>query len=170
MELTTARSKLTALEEAKSVSEKTYIDTIQKLHEDYENEIAKLKKAVEKYRQEELDKHDKNVADIYNTDQRILKQNFEQQISELKKHYEMILNDVEKKFEVEKREWLEQHVEKYEKKMEEIKKMYEDERKDLHNELINLDDEHTRQMDSLMVKILFAFFSTSAHMFIERFD
>lgn len=150
-DLTAAKAKLAALEEAKSVTEKTYTDTIQKLHEDYENEIGKLKKAVEKYRHEELEKHDRNVSEIYNTDQRIIKQNFEQQLSELKKHYELMLSDLEKKFEVEKREWLEQNVDKYEKKVEKIKEMYEEERKELHNEIINLDDEHTKQMDSLMV-------------------
>ena len=149
--MTTAKAKLTALEEAKSITERTYTDTIQKLHEDYENEIGKLKKAVEKYRHEELEKHDKNVADIYNVDQRIIKQNFEQQMTELKKHYELMLNDLEKRFEVEKREWLEHHVDKYDKKMEEIKKIYEEERKDFQNELITMDDEHTKQMDSLMV-------------------
>ena len=54
------------------------MDTIQKLMEDYDSEIKKLKEAVKKYRKEELEKQDRNIADIYNTDQRIIRENFEQ--------------------------------------------------------------------------------------------
>ena len=149
--MTAAKAKIAALDDDKSMKEKTYTDTIQKLMEDYDTEIKKLKEAVEKYRKEELEKHDRNVVDIYNTDQRIIKQNFEQQMSDLNKHHELELKDLKAKLELEKREWLEDHVEKYERKMEELKKMYEEERKEYHNEMLGMDDEHTKQMDSLMV-------------------
>lgn len=149
--MTAAKAKIAALDEDKSVKEKTYTDTIQKLMEDYDSEIKKLKEAVEKYRKEELEKHDRNVEGIYNTDQRIIKQNFEQQMLELKKHYELMMSDLKAKLEIEKREWLEEHLDKHETKMEELKKMYEEERKEYHVGMLNMDEEHTKQMDSLMV-------------------
>ena len=149
--MTAANAKIAALDEDKSVKEKTYTDTIQKLMEDYDSEIKKLKEAVEKYRKEELEKHDRNVVDLYNTDQRIIKQNFEQQMLDLKKHHELMLSELKAKFELEKREWLEGHLGEHEKKMAELKRMYEEERKEYHTEMLNMDEEHTKQMDSLMV-------------------
>ncbi|XP_065053400.1 A-kinase anchor protein 9-like isoform X3 [Rhopilema esculentum] len=152
-ELISANAKLTALDKVKSGTEKTYMETIKTLHEDYENEISKLKEAIESIRDKQLESQDKNVLGIYNTDHMIIKQNFEQQIAQMKKHYEILMSDMEKNFEVEKRHWLEEHMEKQDKKLEEIKKSYEDERKDLHHEVIAMDDEHVKQLDSVMDKV-----------------
>ena len=137
------------------------METIKTLHEDYENEISKLKEAIESIRDKQLESQDKNVLGIYNTDHMIIKQNFEQQIAQMKKHYEMLMSDMEKNFEIEKRHWLEEHMEKQDKKLEEIKKSYEDERKDLHNEVIAMDDEHAKQLDSVMVRYVYRLYITN---------
>lgn len=152
-ELTQAKSKIVAIEAMKGGMETTYTETIKTLQEDYEHEISRLKDAIEKIKDKQLEHLDRNVDGAYNTEQRIIKQNFEQQISEMKRHYEMLMNEMGRSFEQQKRHWLEQHVEKYEKKIEDINALYEQERKVLTNEICAIEDEHAKQMDALMVSL-----------------
>ena len=151
-ELTVSKSKIVALEAMKSGTESTYIETIHSLQEDYENEISKLKETVEKIKKNQIENLDKaNIGDIYNTDQRIVKQNFEQQLKQMEQHYQMLMNELGRSFEQNKKDSLQAQCDKYEKKLEEVTILYKKDREVLADEIFHIGQERTKETKAAKV-------------------
>ncbi len=146
----------------KSGTETTYMETIHSLQEDYENEISKLKGTVEKIKQNQLDTLDRSHIDVHNADQRIIKHNFEQQLSQMKQHYELLMDEMSRNFEQRKRDALQEHVRKYEDKIENLTALYEEDRRMLTDGIAQLGEEHLKELNEAKVPRKFVSVKTFA--------
>ncbi len=133
------------------------MNTINSLQEDYENEISKLKSTVDKIKLNQIENLDKTHSDVHSTDQRIMKQNFEQQLSQMKHHYELLMDEMERNFEQQKKDALQQQVEKYEKKMKEVNDLYEEDRSMLTDGITQIGEEHVHELNLAKVRFFFYF-------------
>eukprot|EP00794_Sanderia_malayensis_P003343 gene3343-3832_t len=152
-ELKVASSRIVALEAMKSGSEATYLETIDHLKEEYEHEITKLKESVDKIKMNQLESLERRHADVHNADQRIIKQNFEQQFSEMRQHYELLMADMKRNYEQQKKHAVEEQAKNYEKKMNELNALYEEDSQVLTNHIVQLNEEHYQVISDAKEKL-----------------